>query len=125
MLEALKKIVIIEDEKEAAVLFEEMLKVKGFRTINLAPGKDHTHIILEDKPDAIIIDITAPFIAGMETLRILRSIPEINTIPILVLSEMSLPADIKSVMDAGATDYLTKPVGFERLINSLNKHLLP
>jgi CheY-like chemotaxis protein len=63
----------------------------------------------------VILDIMMPEISGLDILRQMRSDPALADIPVVIVSATTMPADIKSGMEAGASTYLTKPVGFQEL----------
>ncbi len=60
----------------------------------------------------VILDIMMPDISGLEVLRFMRREKELTGIPVIVVSARSMPSDIKEGLEAGATVYLTKPVGY-------------
>ena len=60
----------------------------------------------------VILDIMMPDISGLEVLRFMRREPQLKSIPVIVVSARSMPSDIKEGLEAGATVYLTKPVGY-------------
>jgi len=76
-----------------------------------------------DKPDVILLDIMMPEISGLDILRQMRRDPALAKIPVIVVTAKSMPADIKNGMEAGASTYLTKPVGFLELKEAVEKSL--
>jgi CheY-like chemotaxis protein len=64
-----------------------------------------------------------PDISGLDILRQMRADPELTDIPVVVVSAKSMPADIKNGMEAGASTYLTKPVGFLELKEAVERAL--
>jgi CheY-like chemotaxis protein len=66
-------------------------------------------------PDAILLDVMMPDVSGLEVLRFIRREPGLMHIPVVIVSARTLPADIQAGMEAGASAYLTKPVGFREL----------
>lgn len=112
MSEAQKTVVVIEDEPDAADMFGEMMRVNGFRVVQSYISGPAISIIEQEKPDIIILDVMMPELSGIDILRMMREKPELSQIPVIVVSAKSMPADIKSGLDAGASVYLTKPVGF-------------
>lgn len=118
-----KTVMIIEDETDAAELFGEMMRVNGFRVIKMFSSTPALAIIAQEKPDVILLDIMMPDISGLEVLRYMRREPELAQIPVIVVSAKSMPNDIKIGLEAGASMYLTKPVGFQDLKNAVEKVL--
>ncbi len=107
-----KTVMIIEDEPDAAEMFAEMMRVNGFRVLKMFSSVPAIPMLAHEKPDVVILDIMMPDISGLEVLRYMRREAELAEIPVIVVSAKSMPGDIKVGMDAGASIYLTKPVGF-------------
>ncbi|MDX9992212.1 MAG: response regulator [Anaerolineales bacterium] len=112
MNEAQKTVVVIEDEPDAAEMFGEMMRVNGFRVFKSYASGPAIEIIEREAPDIVILDVMMPEISGIEILKIMRAKPSLAKIPVIVVSAKSMPADIKTGLEAGASVYLTKPVGF-------------
>lgn len=118
-----KTVMIIEDEADAAELFSEMMRINGFRVIKMFSSAPAIPIISQEKPDIILLDIMMPDISGLEVLRFIRREPELASIPVIIVSAKSMPGDIKTGIEAGASIYLTKPVGFQDLKQAVEKVL--
>jgi two-component system, OmpR family, phosphate regulon response regulator PhoB len=112
MSEPQRTVVVIEDEPDAAELFGEMMRVNGFRVVKSYSSGPAIAIIENEKPDIVILDVMMPDISGIEILQIMRANPELSQIPVVVVSAKSMSSDVKTGLDAGASVYLTKPVGF-------------
>lgn len=110
-----KTVMIIEDETDAAEMFAEMMRVNGFRVIKMFSSAPAISLIAQEKPDLIILDVMMPDISGIEVLRYMRRDPKLEKIPVIIVSAKSMPNDIKTGLEAGASMYLTKPVGFLEL----------
>lgn len=109
---AQKTVVVVEDEIDAAELFAEMMRVSGFRVLKTHSSTPAITMISSEKPDVVILDVMMPDVSGLEVLRFMRREPELAGIPVIVVSAKSMPLDIKTGLEAGATTYLTKPVGY-------------
>lgn len=118
-----KTVMIVEDEPDAAELFAEMMRVSGFHVLKASGSALAMSLIAEKKPDVIILDIMMPDISGIEILRFMRDKAELAQIPVVVVSAKSMPSDVKDGLDAGASIYLTKPVGFADLKNAVERAL--
>ena len=110
-----KKIVIVEDEPAVADLLEEMLSIDPYEVIKIHSSTGALSMIQAEDPDMVLLDIMMPDVSGMEVLRFLRREPGLTQIPVVIISAKTLPADIRAGLEAGATEYLTKPVDMEEL----------
>jgi len=102
----------VEDEPDAAELFAEMMRVSGFRVVKMFSSAPAISMIAQEKPDVVILDVMMPDVSGLEVLKYIRREPELKNIPVIVVSAKSMPSDIRIGMEAGASMYLTKPVGY-------------
>ncbi len=116
-----KTVLIIEDEEDAAELFAEMMRVSGFHVLKTSNSAPALAMMASEKPDVVILDIMMPEVSGLDILRQMRRDPELSRIPVVVVSAKSMPADIKNGMEAGASTYLTKPVGFLDLKDAVER----
>lgn len=124
MTDSQKTVLIIEDEEDAAELFAEMMRVSGFHVLKTSSSAPAISMMLADKPDVVILDIMMPEISGLDILQQMRRSPELSSIPVVVVSAKSMPADIKNGMEAGASTYLTKPVGFLELKEAVERAII-
>lgn len=116
-----KTVMIIEDEPDAAELFAEMMRVSGFRVIKTYTSTPALTLIAQEKPDLILLDIMMPDVSGIEVLRYMRREPDLKKIPVIVVSAKSMPSDVRDGLEAGASIYLTKPVGYIDLKNAVDR----
>lgn len=118
-----KTVLIIEDEEDAADMFAEMMRVSGYRVLKTSSSTPALTMMTAEKPDVVILDIMMPEISGLDILREMRKNPDLAMVPVVVVSAKSMPADIKLGMEAGASLYLTKPVGFTELKEAIERAL--
>jgi CheY-like chemotaxis protein len=112
MFEKQKTVIVVEDEPDAAELFAEMMRVSGLRVLKTFSSTPAISMIAKEIPDVVILDVMMPDVSGLEVLRFMRREPLLKHIPVIVVSARSMPSDIKEGLEAGATLYLTKPVGY-------------
>jgi CheY-like chemotaxis protein len=118
-----RTVIVVEDEADAAEMFAEMMRVNGFRVVKCFSSGPAINMIATEMPDVVILDVMMPDISGLEVLKYIRGEPQLAKIPVIVISAKSMPSDIKTGMDAGASVYLTKPVGFLELKQATEKVL--
>ena len=121
MTEEQKTVIVVEDEPDAAELFAEMMRVSGYRVFKTYSSTPAISLIANEKPDVVILDIMMPDISGLEVLRFMRRDPQLKDTPVIVVSARSMPSDIREGLEAGATIYLTKPVGYLDLKKSVDQ----
>jgi CheY-like chemotaxis protein len=115
MMSEEKSIVVVEDERDTAEMFAEMMNVLGYQVYKCYGGARAVAVISEKKPAAVVLDVMMPDLSGLEVLRYMRRDPRLAHIPVVIVSAKGLPTDIRKGLDAGASYYLTKPVSFSDL----------
>ncbi len=112
-------IVIVEDEPDTAEMFSEMMRLSGYEVFKCQGGARGIDVITQKKPDAVILDIMMPDVSGLEVLRYMRREPDLQDTPVVVVSAKSTSLDVRKGLNAGATVYLTKPIGFDELRSAM------
>lgn len=107
------RILLIEDDQQVAEMMRRMLADEGYN-VDVAPTGERGSSLAKEEPyDAIVLDLELPDRNGMSVLQELRR--EGSRTPIVVSTARSSPADVVRVLDAGADDYISKPVPNEVL----------
>lgn len=104
------KVLIVDDDVQTLRLVGLMLERQGYKILAANNGTQALQMAHVDQPDVIILDIMMPDIDGYEVTRQMRKDPETARIPILVFTAKSQPDNKISGYEAGADDYLTKPI---------------
>lgn len=119
-----KKILIVDDDKDTAELLQLQLRHIGYPSSSIASdGVQAFQMILEEKPDLILLDIILPNMNGLEVARRLKANPRTRSIPILAVTAKVLPDSREKCLESGCSDYLAKPYSLPQLITAL-KNLL-
>lgn len=112
-------ILVVDDEKDTTELLGMCLAGEGFRVLELTSGAFAVELAREHRPDLIILDLMMPEVSGLDVCRSIRSQRETADIPILMLSALG-DEDYKALAyNAGADDYLAKPVQYAELKSHL------
>jgi CheY-like chemotaxis protein len=125
MMTPIKTVVVVEDEPDTAEMFAEMMRLIGFQVFKSLSGIRAIDMISDNRPTVVLLDLMMPDLSGLEVLRYLRRDPRLTHIPVVIVSAKGLPSDIKGGLDAGAACYLTKPVSFTDLKESIQRVMQP
>jgi len=104
----MKKILVVEDEKELSDVLAGRLKEGGFLVAVAYDGKEALDKIAKEKPDLILLDLVMPVLDGIGVLKELQSSFETKDIPVIVLTNLLSEEKIAQVLEAGGTHYLVK-----------------
>ncbi|WP_315791726.1 response regulator [Fischerella sp. JS2] len=115
-----KKILIIDDDVRNIFALTSMLERYQMQVLYAENGRDGI-AVLENNADinAILMDVMMPEMDGYETTRRIRSIPRFKSLPIIALTAKAMQGDREKCIEAGASDYITKPVDTEQLLSLL------
>ena len=119
----MKKILIIEDEPEMRRNLLTILKLEKFFAIGAENGRAGVELARKEKPDMILCDVMMPELDGYGVLQALRDDPATVTIPFIFLTAKGEKRDVRSGMNLGADDYLTKPVAKADLLGAIQARL--
>ncbi|MEO5356045.1 MAG: response regulator transcription factor [Nitrospirae bacterium YQR-1] len=111
----MRKIIVIEDEKDIAELLSYNLKKEGFSVIVYHNGTDGLKAINNGAFDLIILDLMLPGTNGMEICRTVKASKKTAAVPIIMLTAKSEESDKVAGLESGADDYLTKPFSLREL----------
>lgn len=114
------RILVIDDDRSLLQMMQIMLQKAGHEPILVDNGEKGIEMALEAQPDMAIVDIMMPEVSGYDVCRRLRADPRTMTIPLLILTARSQPMDREMATEAGADDFVTKPVTLDDLINHVN-----
>lgn len=117
------KIIIVEDDPDTAAMLERMLNIKGYDVVKIFRASEALTQIIDQKPNAVLLDIMMPDLSGLDVLREMRRNSDSRDVPVIILSARATPVDIQQGLEAGAEYYLTKPISFNDLDNVLKKIL--
>lgn len=119
----MKKIFVIEDDETLRENLLSLLEVEGFETHFSETGKEGIELIKEVLPDLILCDIMLPDTDGYQIISELKIYPQTRNIPFVFLTARAEMKDLRSGMNLGADDYLTKPYDANELINVVNTRI--
>lgn len=113
------KILLVDDEKDILEFLGYNLKKEGYQLSTARNGKDAIEIAVREKPHLIILDVMMPRMDGIETCTQIRNIPELSSSIIVFLTARGEDYSQIAGFEAGADDYITKPIKPKVLISRI------
>ena len=113
------RILVVDDTPDNLFLMSGLLEDRW--RVALAPsGREALAVIQSsDPPDLVLLDIMMPDMDGYETMREIRKDPRFRTLPMLALTAKAMKGDREKCLEAGASDYIAKPVNTDQLLSLL------
>jgi DNA-binding response OmpR family regulator len=113
------KILIIDDDIQTTKLLEGIVALGGHEAVSVNNSMGAVEVAHSTLPNVILLDIMMPGINGIELCKIFHSTSELKLIPIIIVSALNDTGSQKDAFNAGAKDFLTKPVLPKVLINKI------
>jgi len=105
-----KRILVVEDNDLNRRLFCDVLKSQGFDCEPVSDGRDALDKARSYEPDLIIMDIQLPNISGLDLIEMAKAEEGLRSIPVLAVTAYAGKGDEERIRDAGADNYLAKPI---------------
>ncbi len=113
------KILLVEDNEMNRDMLSRRLLKQGFEMVIAVDGEEAVDLARSEAPDLILMDISLPGLDGWEATRLLKTMPETRSIPIIALTAHAMAGDREKSLAAGCNDYDTKPIDFRRLLEKI------
>lgn len=110
------KILIVDDEPVNVDLLEQELEELGYETLSASNGQEALHQVTTETPDLILLDVMMPVMDGFTVCRMLKGDETTRLIPIVIMTALDAVEDRIKGIEAGADDFLTKPVNERELL---------
>jgi len=119
-----KRVLVVDDDVRNIFALTSLLENHGMQVEFAENGTDALQKLRESPDfDLLLMDVMMPEMDGYETTTRIRSMPEFRTLPIIALTAKAMKGDREKCLEAGATDYLAKPVNTEQLLSALRMWL--
>jgi PAS domain S-box-containing protein len=116
------KILVVEDDRDLALLLRRQLEMEGYQVVLAGSGEDALWLAREEQPQLITLDIMLPDVDGFSVLERLKDHPATAPIPVVIVSVLT---DAEQGYAMGAVDYVVKPFAEDKLLESIEQALRP
>lgn len=113
----MNKLLIVDDEPEIGELLAYNFRKRGFEVQVALNGSEGFNMVQQFNPEIIILDIMMPYVNGINLCRELKRDDRYKNVPVLFLSATNNETLIKSALDAGGDQFISKPIQLNLLIN--------
>jgi two-component system, cell cycle response regulator DivK len=114
------RVLLVEDNEMNRDMLSRRLRRNGFEVDMALDGAQGVEMAQNGSYDIVLMDMSLPVIDGWEATRRLRAVPRTHDVPIIALTAHAMSGDRDRAMDAGCSDYDTKPVEMDRLLLKMN-----
>jgi CheY-like chemotaxis protein len=120
-----KRVLVVDDDVRNIFALTTVLEQHGLQVIHAENGRAGIEALRRTRDvDGVLMDIMMPEMDGYETMRAIRQIPEFRQLPIIAVTAKAMKGDRAKCIEAGASDYITKPVDLEQLFSVLRVWLV-
>ena len=116
------KVLLVEDTDIIVALVKDYLTFKGYQVLVAHNGREGILLAKEQRPDIILMDVMMPIMDGIEATKEIRTEYSLKKTPIIALTALAMPGDRERCLEAGMTDYMSKPVKLNELIELIEKY---
>jgi len=118
------KTVLLVDDTETVLMFERMmLNGLGLQIKTARNGREALGAVGQVNPDLILLDVIMPEMDGIETCKALKTNPDTQHIPVVMVTTRGEEGMVERAFEAGCDDYITKPIDKMELLAKVNTHL--
>jgi two-component system cell cycle response regulator DivK len=118
-----KTVLIVEDNELNMKLFNDLLEVHGYATLQSREGEEALRLARRHKPDLIIMDIQLPEVSGLEVTKRLKEDKNLRDIPVVAVTAFAMKGDEEKIRAGGCEAYLAKPITVNTFIDTVRKYL--
>jgi two-component system OmpR family response regulator len=101
------EVLLIDDDVDLSMMLRTLLRGQDIQIRSVSSGEEGVRSVQDNPPDVVILDLLMP---GMDGWQVCENIRSFSDVPILILSALGAPGSVARALDAGADDYLIKPV---------------
>ena len=119
-----RKVLLVDDDARNIFALSSVLERRGMHVLTATTGHEAIALLESTSDVAIVLmDIMMPEMDGYQTMEVIRKKAEFRRLPIVALTAKAMKGDREKCLEAGASDYLAKPVNTEQLLSSLRMWL--
>jgi signal transduction histidine kinase/HAMP domain-containing protein/CheY-like chemotaxis protein len=120
-----RKILLVDDDPRNTFALTNVLELYGLTVVHASDGRKAIGQLAAGDIDLVLMDVMMPQLDGHQTTREIRQMPQFAHLPVIAVTARAMQSDREKSLAAGASDYVTKPVDIEELLNRMEQWLSP
>jgi HAMP domain-containing protein/signal transduction histidine kinase len=117
------RVLVVDDDPRNAFVLTDVLEMHGMTVVQATDGRKAIAELSAGDIDLVLMDVMMPQMDGYETTRAIRQMPQFARLPVITVTARAMQGDREKSIAAGATDYITKPIDIEELLNCMERWL--
>ena len=118
-----KRILIVDDDPNNIFALRLTLKSRGYQLESCLMAEEAIRILKKDNNFCVVLmDMMMPELDGYDAIKIIRQTPDISNVPIIAVTAQAMQEDREKCLQAGAQDYIKKPIDVDLLLTAIEKH---
>ena len=117
------RILVVEDNADNMTLITDVLHSLGYMVLSAKDGEEGVKAAQTEKPDLILMDLSLPRMDGWTAARTIKRETALADIPIIALTAHAMSGDRERALEAGCSDYVSKPINLRDLMSKLKQYL--
>lgn len=118
-----KTVLLVEDNEDNLIIYTTILRFGGYRVVEAHDGRAALAAARSANPDLILMDVSIPYIDGLEVTRRLKADPTTRHVPIIALTAHALTSDRERALEAGCDGYISKPAEPRFILDAVRAEL--
>jgi CheY-like chemotaxis protein len=119
----MRKVLIAEDNAVNRELLRELLETRGYTVLEACDGQEALHMIDQDQPDLLLLDIGMPVLDGFAVVGKIRENPHLDKLPVVAVTAYAMQDDREKILNSKFDGYLSKPIDARSLMEELDRLL--
>ena len=120
-----RKVLLVDDDPRNAFALTNVLELHGLTVAHASDGRKAIGQLAAGDIDLVLMDVMMPQLDGHQTMQEIRQMPQFAHLPVIAVTARAMQGDREKCLAAGASDYVTKPVDIEELLNRMEQWLSP
>ncbi len=116
----MSRILYVEDNEDNIYMLSRRLQRKGFEVLVARDGEEAVEMVLREKPQLVLMDLSLPLLDGWEATRRIKAEEAVSSTPVIALTAHAMEGERERALAAGCDDFDTKPVDLKRLLGKIN-----